>query len=184
MTLDALSDQLNRYGWRDHARFDQKGEREGYLSAGWSKGPMDNGYTLYVDPVVEQGLLIFSVPRLAFLPRGLSHETKLRALQEIAVRNRALPLGGYSFDPADGEVTFRLGVPMPRSDSLSFEQFALCMKVCTAAAEACGSSVFGVLNDAGPKLDDSPDSAPDGEALFEQFQRFLAERKGRSQDAS
>ncbi|MCW5940737.1 MAG: hypothetical protein KIS66_00805 [Fimbriimonadaceae bacterium] len=183
MTLDALSDLLNRFGWRDHKRFDQKGEREGYLSAGWSNGPLDNGFTLYVDPVVEQGLLVFSVPRLAFLPRGLKDDLKLKALQEIAARNRTLPLGGYSYDPADGEVVYRLGVPLPSTESLSYEQFSLCMRVCASAAEACGSSVFGVLDEAGPRLAEAGSEVADGSAeLFDQFQRFLAERKGRSKE--
>ena len=178
MRVDTLSEFFDQFGWRAHWRDDQKGQREGFVAAHWSKGAADDSFTVYVDPFVEREVLIFTVPKLAFVPSNLKDVARLTVLHLLAEANNRLLFGTYAYDSKDGEVCFRMVVPVMDSE-FTYRQFDVCMRACINAAEACGSSVFGALNQEGPKV---AATAPDAETeeLFKQFEQFLKERKDRA----
>jgi hypothetical protein len=177
MTIQTLASYLDRFGWKQYEIHSQERQKEGILEVSWFLGPLDNSFQLVIDPVVEHGLLIFRSQRLAAIPSLIHKKTKLEMLEMLAQQNSATPFGSYGINLKKEFVTYRLVVPIDAPE-LTYELFVRYLTIAKRSCEACGSSVFGTLDAAGPKWSDKDEFDREAKALLDYFnQRMLDEKE-------
>lgn len=159
MMTDLLATYLDKFGWKQYKVLRQRYQKEGFIKVSWFLGPLDNSFTLFIDPVAEHRLLIFSAFRLALLPDSVPESIKTKVFEKIAEENDANTFGCYGFNSRNNHITYRLVIPMEGAD-MSYETFIRYLKIAVRACETCGSHVFETLNDAGPSWQNKlkPDS--------------------------
>lgn len=146
VSTDLIEKYLDRHGWSKHTAIDERNERVGLVRTGWSSPVSPDGHGMIIDPIVEKGMLAFSVQRIASAPIDSTASDRLSALLlVIAAINYKLIMGGFAYDPTDGEVVFKLGIPIA-SDDLRFEDFERCLSVVTMAVDAHADDLRGIID--------------------------------------
>ena len=136
---------LDRHGWPKHAAIDESHERVGLVRTGWTSPLASDGHRLIIDPMVEKDMLQFSVRDIATAPTDATPNDRLSALLlVISAINYKLIMGGFAYDPSDGEIVFKLGIPIA-SDDFRFEDFERCLSVITVAVDLYADNLRGVI---------------------------------------
>lgn len=135
VTVLLMRDYLERFGWNRYEVVDEPLEEEGLLRTGWRSNPIDDGYVLVIDPMVEKSCLSFRVPEVLSVPL---ENTPTRILCDLMVAigfvNYMSILGKFAYDPRDGEIRFSLDVPTDEND-FTYAQFAHCLRVVITSVE-------------------------------------------------
>ena len=125
VTVRLIEQYLDQFGWRKHTSIDEAGEQEGAVLTGWV-GDAGLQHGLVIDPIVERGCLIFRVPKVFMAPLDETPGDRLSGLLAmLGLLNYQLLLGRWCFDPRDGEVSFKVGIPI--DDGLGFKGFVRCI---------------------------------------------------------
>lgn len=175
MIIQTLASYLDKFGWKEYAVKKQEHQKEGFIKVSWFEGAADDGFTMYIDPVVEHHLLVFTVRQLAIIPKSTNEATKLKAFERILDANKSLPFGCYNYSEASGFVGFRLTVPLTDSE-IDFDRFSRYLTISKRACESCGSSVFGTLNDAGPQWSKQGKTKNDADDFLERLMGHISHR--------
>lgn len=145
VTTKLIEQYLDRHGWRLHESLAEASEQQGIVRTGWA-GANGEGHAMVIDPVVEKQCLTFSVPNVASAPPdGTASDRLSGLLTTMGYFNYALFLGSWGYDPRDGEVAFKLGIPID-DGKLSFEEFEHCLRVAIIAVEASGGSLRAIID--------------------------------------
>ncbi len=119
-TADTIARYLTRYG-ASADTCPQPGQSEGVVRA-----PLDvlgQTYLLEVDPIVEEGLLRMSVPRLLHATLDDTPADRVHGLLlALAALNYRIPLVHFGYDPVDGEVALLYALPV-LGGVLAYEDF-------------------------------------------------------------
>ncbi len=108
---------LERHGWHAHQALDQVGA----VLTGWHE-PTGDQYAMVIKVLEQQHAVMFQLPGLLKAPLDETPADRLSGLLlMLGLLNYELVLGKWAYDPADGEVSFRCGVPA--DGELSYEQF-------------------------------------------------------------
>jgi hypothetical protein len=117
-TTDTVEKYLARYGVPART-IQQLGESQGVVHT--QLDVLGTAYLLEVDPVAETGLLEFRVPRLLHATLDDTPADRVHGLLLVlATLNYRLPLVSLGYDPRDGEVALRYGLPT-LGGSLAYE---------------------------------------------------------------
>ena len=145
VTVDLIEEYLDKFGWKAHEDVPEPDEKEGVVMTGW-RGLGDEGHPLVIDPIVEKGALLFKAIRVAQAPPDDTAADRLNGLLlAMSALNFKYILGGWAYDPRDGEVAFKVGMPVD-SDDLDYKDFEHCLNVVVMAVEADGPSLKAVLD--------------------------------------
>jgi hypothetical protein len=136
VTTELIEHYLDRMGWKRHQVLGGPGGRGGMVVTGWSGARLPEGKMLVINPDADRHVLSFRVMGVVTaLPDATQADRMSQLLMSIAETNNKLLIGGYALDPADGEVSFSLAIPIA-SDNLTFEDFEVCIHMIVAAVEA------------------------------------------------
>lgn len=121
VTTELIEQYLEKMGL-PHKGVDEPGEQEGVVI---SALPVASGeqYLLAVDPIIERDLLRLRVGKILEAPLDATPADRLTGLLlAMTALNYRIPIGGFGFDPNDGEVVLSAGLPI-NSNDLKFEDF-------------------------------------------------------------
>jgi len=145
VTVDLIESYLKKHGWTQFQTLPQPGEKEGMVITGW-QGASGQGHTLFIDPDVERRSLIFHAHNIAEAPPDSTPAERLSGvLIAMGALNYELVLGKWSYDPRDGEVVFRLGIPIDRGD-LHYDDFEHVLRCVIAAVEGDGPKLKAIVD--------------------------------------
>lgn len=145
LSLQLLTQYLERYGWNHYRTVDEPFEKEGLIITGWQSSLADEGYKMVIDPVVEKNCLGFKVPFLVEASREATTADRLAdLLMAIGFINFRILLGKFAYDPKDGEVRFSLYIPTD-GDALTYELFAHCMRATTVTVKEYAPKLRDIL---------------------------------------
>jgi len=123
VTLETLTEYLERFGWKQYRAEDEPAEKEGLIRTGWRSSQTGRGYDLIIDPVVEKNCLIFRVPWVIKVPWDTTPSDRLTGLMALLPWiNYRIILGKFAYDASDGEVRFSIDVPIDDAD-FNYTQF-------------------------------------------------------------
>ncbi len=146
VTVERMRQYLEQFGWHKYEVVDEPLEQEGLIVTGWRSNPVDDGYRLIIDPMVERGCLSFYVPNLMSVPMDSIPEAQLRNLMlTIAFLNYSIILGKFSYDPRDGEVRFAVTMPIDEND-FTYAQFVHTIGVLIKTVETYAYLLDAVRN--------------------------------------
>ena len=145
VTTDVIEEYLDQYGWKNHQTIDEADEREGVVLTGWSSPFSPVGHVLLIDPVVEKHGLTFIVKEIAKAPTDATPSDRLSGLLlTIAALNAQLVMGAFAYDPSDGELVFKLGIPVA-SDNLRYEDFEHCLNSIVITVDRHAPDLRGII---------------------------------------
>jgi hypothetical protein len=144
-TIDLVKDYLRRYGW-SFEEIEEPDEKQGLLVVPW-KGLTGEGHMLLIDPMEEKSALVFRVIGIAKAP--LPGQTPADRLNDLllamAASNYSTILGGWAYDPRDGEVMFKFAIPV-HGAAFEYEDFQHCMAVAQLTVETVGPVMKRILD--------------------------------------
>ncbi len=144
VTVDLIEKYLDQFGWKLHQDIPEKDEKEGVVMTGWHS-PTGEGHPLIMDPMVEKGSLTFRAAQVLKAPPDETPAERLNGLLlTMLALNYKYILGGFAYDPRDGEVVFKLGIPVD-SDDLEYEDFEHCLRVVIGAVEGDAPKLKAIL---------------------------------------
>lgn len=153
VTTELIEKYLDRHGWSKHQQVDEATEAQGVVLTGWSAPFSNDGHILVIDPITEKQELMFTVKDIATAPLDATPADRLRdLLLTIAALDSRIIMGKFALDPGDGEVTFRLGIPIA-SDDLRYEDFERCLQAITATVDRYASELRGIIDGTRTALD-------------------------------
>ncbi|MCS6873491.1 MAG: YbjN domain-containing protein [Pyrinomonadaceae bacterium] len=123
VTLELIKHYLEKFGWDRYASIGESTEKEGLVITGWQSSSDSEKYGLFIDPVVEKGVLLFRVPEVFNLSDSEKLEDLLKALNFI---NHRIILGKFTYDPVSCKVAFSLNVSI-QGGTVTYEQFQHCL---------------------------------------------------------
>ena len=142
--IEVLSNHLRRFGWENFEVVEEQGEKEGMIKTGWAE-LSGEVHGLLIDPMIEKHLLGFRAIQVAKAPADSTPADRLNGLLlAIAAFNYQLVVGGWAYDPRDGEVVYRLGVPL--NDGVEYEDFEECLNVVRTAVESQGPKLKKIID--------------------------------------
>jgi hypothetical protein len=145
VTTGLIEQYLDRHGWRFHQSVGEASEQQGMVMTGWM-GADGNAHTMLIDPIVEKRCLSFRVPHVASAPMDSTAADRLSGLLMLMTYvNYQLILGGWAYDPHDGEVAFTLGIPID-DGKLSFDAFEHCVRVAVVSVEATADTLRSLID--------------------------------------
>lgn len=145
VTVELIEQYLERFGWEQYMAVPEPKEKEGVVLTGWA-GLGDEGHRLAIDPIVEKGMLLFKAHRVLEAPPDETPADRLNGLLLVlGALNYKHVMGGFAYDPRDGEVAFKLGMPV-YSDDLEYEDFEHCLKAVIAAVEVDGPKLKAIVD--------------------------------------
>jgi len=121
MANDVTLEHITEYLRQDDWRFDVDEERQ-VIRTGF-RG-RNGSYRLIVNLQKERDALLFSAPGYLTVPE--EHDNKDEVLSAMMAINYQLLLGNFERDISDGEIRFRLAVPLEDND-FTYEQFQRCL---------------------------------------------------------
>jgi hypothetical protein len=146
--IDQITAHLQKYGWQKFQAVPEIGEAEGVVMTGWSMNPGDPAsetHALAIDPIVEKNALQFRARNVLKAPPDSTAADRLSGLLlAMSALNYKLIIGNWAYDPRDGEVLFRFGLPL-HTKILSYEDFEHCLNVIIAAVEVDGAKLKEVI---------------------------------------
>ncbi len=144
VTVDLIKTYLEKFGWKQYRDVPEPDEPEGVVMTGWqSLG--GEGHPLIIDPIVQKGALLFRAGQVLKAPPDETPAERLNGLLlALAALNYTYILGGFAYDPGDGEVVFKLGIPVDSND-LAYEHFEHCMRVVGLAVESDGPKLKAIV---------------------------------------
>ena len=146
VTTGLIEKYLDRHGWTRHVTLDEPGEVEGIVTSGWRPVGAADGHVLAIDPMKEKATLAFSVEELAVAPTDATPVDRLSGLLlALSANNARLDLGAFVYDPGNGELAFRLGLPID-SDDLHYEDFAHCVRAVTTTVDRYVEPLRGIID--------------------------------------
>ena len=152
VTVKQIEKYLDRRGWNKYQSIEEPGEKEGATLTGW-RSPGGEGYTMLIDPLVEKKCLTFRVAKILHAKPDSTPSDRLSGLlMTMSFLNYQLILGAWVYDPSDGEVAFKVGIPID-DDELSFETFEHCMRVLIAAVEVDADNLRAIVSGAKSAVD-------------------------------
>lgn len=144
VTVERIGEHLRRFGWDRFQAVPEFGEKEGLIQTGWNMAGRD--HAVYIDPMVERGLLLFVVRGVVKAPPDSTAADRLEGLLlAMTTFNYKLIVGAWAYDPTDGEVVFKLGLPI-RGGTLEYEDFELALTGIVAAVESQGEGLREILD--------------------------------------
>jgi hypothetical protein len=144
--IDQITAHLQKFGWQKYQALPELGEQEGVVMTGWSVDPASGNHVLAIDPIVEKNALQFRARNVLSAPPDSTSADRLSGLLlAMSALNYKLIIGSWGYDPRDGEVLFRFGLPL-HTKSLSYEDFEHCLNVVIAAVEVDGAKLKEVVN--------------------------------------
>jgi hypothetical protein len=121
VTTELIEQYLEKLGLPHHA-IDEPGEEQGIVVTMLPTSPTKQ-YALLIDPIVEQSRLRFRVNGVVTAPLDATPADRLSGLLlALLTYNYRIPLGGFAFDPLDGEVMLKYDLPI-HGKPLPFEDF-------------------------------------------------------------
>lgn len=145
VTTELIEKYLDQYGWKRHQAIDEPGEREGIVLTGWTSPLSPDGHILAIDPIVEKHGLVFTVREIAKAPTDTTPSDRLSGLLlAMATINFRLVMGAFSYDPSDGELVFKLGIPVA-SDDLHYEDFEHCLNGIAVTIDVHAANLRGII---------------------------------------
>ena len=100
---------------------------------------------MLIDPMVERAEMVFTVKGIAKAPTDATPSDRLSGLLlTIAAVNAKLIMGGFAYKPSDGELIFRLGIPIA-SDNLRYEDFEPCLTPIVSNVERYASDLREII---------------------------------------
>jgi hypothetical protein len=121
VTTELIEQYLEKLGLSHHA-VDEPGEQQGIVVTMLPTSPSQQ-YLLLIDPIVEQSRLRFRVNGIVKAPLdGTPADRFSGLLLALLTYNYRIPLGGFAFDPHDGEVMLKYDLPI-HGKQLPFEDF-------------------------------------------------------------
>jgi hypothetical protein len=145
VTTDLIEKYLDRFGWSRHHAVDEPGEREGLVLSGWASPLSPEGHLVVIDPMVEKHALLFIVKEIATAPTDATPSDRLSGLLlATSAINSDLVMGAFCYSPSNGELVFKLGLPIV-SDDLQYEDFERCMEAITATVDRYASGLREVI---------------------------------------
>jgi hypothetical protein len=143
--IDQVTSHLQRYGWSKYQEMEEAGEKEGVVLTGWTMEPNGENHTLAIDPIVEKNVIQFRARNVFKAPPDSTPADRLNGLLlAMGALNYKLIVGGWAYDPRDGEVLFRFGLPLHEGE-ISYEDFEHCIKVTVAAVELDGARLKAIV---------------------------------------
>lgn len=143
--IEQLEKHLKRYGWEKFQAVPEPGEKEGLIMTGWL-GPTGVAHVLSIDPIAEKHVVTMRARSVAKAAPDATPADRLSGLLlAIAGINYRLLLGEWAFDPRDGEVVFRVGIPL-HAGELGYEDFELCLNVIVGAVEVDGPRLMAIVD--------------------------------------
>lgn len=122
----------------------EPGEKEGLVLTGW-RATGGDAYSVEIDPIVERDALTLRARGVAIAPPDSTASDRLNgALFAMAAFNYRMAIGGWGFDPSDGEAAFRIGIPI-KGRNLEYEDFELALNVLVVAVESQGRALREIL---------------------------------------
>lgn len=144
VTARLIEAYLERHGWHAFRSVDEPDEIEGVTFTGW-RAATGELFDLVIDPIVESRVLLFRVPNVVSAPPATTPPERLtNLLTTLGLINYKLVLGSWAYDPRDGEVTFRQGIPIDDGD-ISFETFDHMLRAIVVAVEAGARTLRGIV---------------------------------------
>jgi hypothetical protein len=120
VTTDTVVKYLKRFGVPAHA-IEQPGQAQGVVIA-----PLDvfgQVYMLAIDPIVETGQLDFVVMNVLHASLDDTPADRVHGLLlAMAALNYRIPLARLAYDPRDGEIALKYGIPVLGGE-LHYEDF-------------------------------------------------------------
>jgi hypothetical protein len=144
-TIEQIEKHLKRYGWEKFQAVPEPGEKEGMIMTGWV-GSSGQPHILSIDPIAEKHVLTVrarSVVKAA--PDSTPADRLSGLLLAIGAINYRLLVGDWGYDPRDGEVVFRVGIPL-HADEIGYEDFELCLNVIVGAVEIDGPRLQSIVD--------------------------------------
>lgn len=122
-TIELLKDYLPKYGWPAFQVIEDT-LAEGKILTGWHSEFVDETRVMFVALDHQKNTMLVAVPAVVSAPQQEMPIGQLAdVLMALGFANFALPMGGFAYDPRDGEIRFECGVPIDGA-TLTFEQFA------------------------------------------------------------
>jgi hypothetical protein len=145
VTTDLIEKYLDQHGWPKHDQIDEPSEKEGIVVTGWSSPLSREGHLMFIDPMVEREEMVFTVTDIAKAPTDATPSDRLSGLLlTIAAVNAELIMGGFAYKPSNGELIFRLGIPIA-SDDLRYEDFESCLTAIVSNVERYASDLRDII---------------------------------------
>ncbi len=145
VTVKQIEKYLDRRGWSKHHAVAEPGEKEGTVLTGW-RASSGEVFGLLIDPIIETSVLILRVPKILHAkPDSIASDRLSGLLMMMSYLNYELMLGNWIYDPSDGEVAFKLGIPIDDGD-LSYENFDHCVRALVASVEVDASNLRAITD--------------------------------------
>jgi hypothetical protein len=152
VTTKQVEKYLDRRGWKNHQAVPEPGEKEGMVLTGW-RAMNGDSYRLIIDPSVEKNCLVFRVTNIINAKPDSTPADRLSGLlMTMGFLNYELLLGGWVYDPRDGEVAFKVGVPID-DGSISYEEFQHCMMALIMAVEVDAGNLKAIVDGSRTAID-------------------------------
>jgi Putative bacterial sensory transduction regulator len=130
VTTKLIEKYLDRHGWHTHRSVDQP---TGGLVLTSGTAPTGGQVNLGIALLNPQKALVFQVPNVLKAPLDETPADRLSGLLlMMGLLNYKTIVGKWAYDPSDGEVAFRAGVPIDEG-GLTFEHFEHCLRAVTAS---------------------------------------------------
>lgn len=144
-SVGLIQKYLDRVGLAIHHSLDEPTEKEGVVLTGWQTGPTSPGFMLIIDPMVERGLITFSVRGLLQAPQGgVPDDRLITLLIALSALNGQIILGKFAYNPGDGEVVFQVGMPLD-GGKLAYGSFEKCIQAAVTMSEAYAPQLKGIV---------------------------------------
>lgn len=145
VTTALIEEYLDRADWPSHRSVDESDQQEGFVI---TTVPRDSEatYTLIINPVVEKDGLRFRVQQIATAPQDATPSDRLRGLLlAIGTINSKLILGAFAYDADDGELMFKLGVPIAGGE-FSYDNFHRCLRSIEVTVGTYAAALQGIID--------------------------------------
>jgi hypothetical protein len=143
VTVEKIGDYLKRFGWQQFQIVPEPGEKEGVVLTGWSMG--GENHQVAIDPMVEKGSLVFMVRHVAEAPPDSTAADRLQGLLlAMTTLNFKLIIGTWAFDPSDGEIILKAGLPI-ESGSFEYDDFQHVLMTLVSSTEVYGRQLREIL---------------------------------------
>lgn len=140
VTTELIGKYLKKFGWEKFQQLPEPGEKEGMILTGW------DGHAMFIDPWVEKGTLKMTVRSVLKAPPDATAADHLNGLLlALSVLNYKMIIGSWGFDPSDGEVVFKVALPID-SGKLEYEDFQHVLLVVVMSVEAEGRALGAILD--------------------------------------
>lgn len=140
VTTQQIGKHLKKFGWDKFQELPEPNEDQGIVLTAW------DGHGLFIDPMVEKGALSFTARGVA---KGAPDQTPADRLNALLLAMNALNykmiIGSWAYDPTDGEVVFKVALPIDSGD-LEYSDFAHALRVLVMSVETQGPELNAILN--------------------------------------